>query len=260
MIPYILKKLLANDEVTIITYMISSKKEIPVTTTDSKICKKSRVKRLVLWLTIDFIVMVTIFGLLIYRPRQYNPIVPGPDSYERGQVSKYWTHELLPKIHNDSQLGKPFDVIITEEGVNDIISRANWPIQSEGILFYSPVALFVPGAVLLMGTADVRGVEFIITIELVPMIDEEGFMNLQVAKMKIGAMNITPIAKAVAKKMYSQKLSPFPIDTQDFRTKIIGSLLNDEPFEPVFKIGSNRVRVEKIDIEQHKLVAHLAPF
>ncbi len=241
------------------TYMISSKKEMQTMGTELKKRKKSRVKRLVLWLTIDFIVMVTIFVLLIYRPRQYNPIVSNPDSYEREQVSKYWTHELLPKIHNDSQLGKPFDVIITQEGINDIISRANWPIQSEGILFYSPAALFVPGAVLLMGTADVKGVEFIITIELVPMIDEDGFMNLQVAKMKVGAMNITPVAKAVAKKMYSQKLAAFPIDTQDFRTKIIGSLLNDEPFEPVFGIGGNRVRVEKIDIEQSRLVAHLVP-
>jgi hypothetical protein len=240
--------------------MIWSKKEMPITDTDSKISKKSRIKRLVIWLTIDFIVMVVLFGLLIYRPRQYNPVAPNPGSYNSEQVSKYWTHELLPKIHNDSQLGKPFDVIITEEGINDIISCVNWPIQSEGILFYSPVVLFIPGAVLLMGTADVRGVEFIITIELVPMIDENGFLNLQVSKMKIGAMNITPIAKVVAKKMYSQKLEAFPMDTQDFRTKIIGSLLNEEPFEPVFEIGSSRVRVEKIDIEQSRLVAYLAPF
>lgn len=229
------------------------------TDTDSKICKKSRIKRLVIWLTIDFIVMVTIFILLVYRPGRYNPIVPGPESYESEQVSKYWTHELLPEIHNNSQLGRPFDVIITQEGVNDIISRANWPIQSEGIMFYSPAALFVPGSVLLMGTADVRGVEFIITIELVPMIDENGFINLQVAKMKVGAMNITLIAKAIAKKMYSERLAAFPIDTQDFRAKIIGSLLNDEPFEPVFRIGKNRVRVEKIDIEQSRLIARLTP-
>ncbi len=232
---------------------------MPDTGTDSKICKKSRIKRLVIWLTIDFIVMVTIFILLMYRPGQYNPIVPGPESYESEQVSKYWTHQLLPEIHNNSQLGRPFDVILTQEGINDIISRANWPIQSEGIMFYSPAALFVPGTVLLMGTADVRGVEFIITIELVPMIDEDGFMNLQVAKMKIGAMNITPIAKAIAKKMYSQRLAAFPIDTQDFRAKIIGSLLNDEPFEPVFRIGENRVRVEKIDIEQSRLIARMTP-
>jgi len=232
---------------------------MPDTGTDSKICKKSRIKRLVIWLTIDFIVMVTIFILLMYRPGQYNPIVPGPESYESEQVSKYWTHQLLPEIHNNSQLGRPFDVILTQEGINDIISRANWPIQSEGIMFYSPAALFVPGTVLLMGTADVRGVEFIITIELVPMIDEDGFMKLQVAKMKIGAMNITPIAKAIAKKMYSQRLAAFPIDTQDFRAKIIGSLLNDEPFEPVFRIGENRVRVEKIDIEQSRLIARMTP-
>lgn len=239
--------------------MISSKKEMPTMGTDFKNCKKSRIKKLIFWLIIDFIVLVTVLGLLKYRPGRYNPVVLEPDGYEREQVSKYWTHELLPKIHNDSQLGKPFDVVITQEGVNDIISRANWPVQSEGIMFYSPAAIFVPGAVVLMGTADVRGVEFIITIELVPEFDEAGFVNLQVTKMKIGAMNITPIAKAAAKKMYTQKLADFSVDTQDFRTKIVGSLLNDEPFEPVFYIGGNRVRVENIDIEQERLVVHLAP-
>jgi uncharacterized protein YpmS len=239
--------------------MISSKKEISDTDTDSKIRKKSRIKRLFIWLTIDFIIMVTVFILLMYRPGQYNPIVPGPESYESEQISKYWTHELLPKIHNNSQLGRPFDLVITQEGINDIISRANWPVQSEGIMFYSPAALFVPGSVMLMGTADVRGVEFVITIEIVPMINEEGFMNLQVSRMKVGAMNITPIAKAIARKMYSQQVAAFPIDTQDFRAKIVGSLLNDEPFEPVFRIGDNRVRVEKVEIEQSRLTARMVP-
>ena len=259
MIPYIKKDFLANDEVTIITCMISSKEEMPTTGTDLKKRRKSRRKKLIFWLIIDFIVLVTVLGLLKYRPGRYDPVVLESGSYERQQVSKYWTHELLPKIHNDSQLGKPFDVVITQEGVNDIISRVNWPVQSEGIMFYSPAAIFVPGAVVLMGTADVKGVEFIITIELVPVFDEAGFVNLQVTKMKIGAMNITPVAKAVAKKMYSQKIAEFSVNTQDFRTKIVGSLLNDEPFDPVFYIGGNRVRVENIDIEQKRLVAHLAP-
>jgi len=68
-------------------------------------------------------------------------------------------------------------------------------MESEGVLLYAPAALFVPDAVVLMGTADVKGVEFIITIELEPKINEQGLLNLQVAKVKVGAMNITPLAK-----------------------------------------------------------------
>lgn len=239
--------------------MISSKQEIPTKDADLKNRKKSRRKKLIFWLIIDLIVFVTVLGLLKYRPGRYDPLVLDPGGYERERVSKYWTHELFPKIHNDSQLGEPFDVIITQEGVNDIISRANWPVQSEGIMFYSPAVIFAPGAVILMGTADVKGVEFIITIELVPVFDEAGFLNVQVTRMKVGAMNITPIAKAVAKKMYSQKIAEFSTDVLDFRTKIVGSLLNDEPFEPVFSINGNRLRVEEINIERERLIAHLAP-
>lgn len=239
--------------------MISGKQEIPTKGADLKNRKKSRRKKLIFWLIIDLIVFVAVLGLLKHRPGQYDPLILEPGGYEHERISKYWTHELLPKIHNDSQLGEPFDVIITQEGVNDIISRANWSVQSEGIMFYSPAVIFTPGAVILMGTADVKGVEFIITIELVPIFDEAGLLNLQVTRMKVGAMNITPVAKAVAKNMYSQKIAEFSADTQDFRTKIVGSLLNDEPFEPVFSINGNRVRVEDISIEQERLVAHLTP-
>jgi uncharacterized protein YpmS len=110
-----------------------------------------------------------------------------------------------------------------------------------------------------MGTADAKGVEFVVTIELEPKIDEEGLLNLQLAKLKVGAMNITPLAKIIAKKMYLQRISGLEVDAQAIQTKIAASLLNDEPFEPVFSIDKRKVRIEKITIEKEKLLAHLVP-
>jgi hypothetical protein len=239
--------------------MVWSKKEIKTKKSDLKISKKTRIKRLICWLFVDLLVAAAVFGLLIYKPSRYKPIDPFSQDYEPGQVSPYLTHQLSPQIYNGAQRGEPFEIIVTQEGINDIISRANWPIQGEGVLLYAPAALFVPGSVVLMGTAVVKGVEFVITIELEPKINEEGLLNLHVSKVKVGAMNITPVAKMTAKKMYAERIAGVYIDTKALQTKIAASLLNDEPFEPVFKIDEKRIRVEKIIVGQRELKAFLVP-
>ena len=126
-------------------------------------------------------------------------------------------------------------------------------------MFSAPAVLFVPGSIVLTGTAHIKGVEFVVTIALEPRVDEQGLLNLQVAKVKIGAMNITPLAKMMAKKMYAERLATVPVDTEALTTKIAGALLNDEPFEPVLRVENKKVRVEKITIAQEKSILHLVP-
>lgn len=226
-----------------------------------KIRKKTRVKRLIRWLFIDLVVTAAVFGLLRYKPGRYKPLDSFSQGYEPGQVSPYLTHKLSPQINNGAQQGEPFELIVTQDGINDIISRVNF--QSEGILLYAPAALFIPDTVVLMGTADVKGVEFVITFELEPKIDENGFLNIHVTKVKVGAMNITPLARMMAKKMYAERLAAVNIDSKalqtKIQTKIAASLLNDEPFEPVFKIGGKKVRVENIVIGKRELTVHFVP-
>ena len=94
---------------------------------------------------------------------------------------------------------------------------------------------------------------------LKPTLDGQGLLNLQVSKVKVGALNITVLARVMAKKMYSQKLAATDVDTEDWRARIAASLLNDESFEPVFEIGNRKVRVEKITIIREKLAIRLVP-
>lgn len=239
--------------------MDSSKTEIQGTETDLKIRKKARFKKLVIWLLVDLAIAAIIFALLLYRPGRYKPAEFGSGNYKRGQVSPYLTNELSPKIYNNTQRGKPFELVVTQKGINDIIARFNWPMESEGILLYAPAVLFVPDIVVLMGTVDVKGVELVVTIELEPKINEQRLLNLHVGKMKVGAMNITPLAKMMAKKMYTQRINALDVDTEAVQTKIAASLLSDEPFEPVFEIDDKEVRIEKITIAEEKLLLRLVP-
>ena len=227
--------------------------------TDSKIHKKSRRKKLLFWLLIDLTVAIIVIVLLLYRPGRYNPVDFDSYNYEQGQVSPYLTHELSPNLYNNSQRGEPFDLVITQDGINEIVAGLGWPKYSDGVMLYSPAVLFVPGTVVLMGTADVKTVELVITIELEPKIDDRKMLNLHVAKVKIGAVNVTPLARMMGKKMYAERLAVLPVDTEALQTKIVGALLNEEVFEPVFSVEDNKVRIEKISVNKGKLTVRLVP-
>jgi hypothetical protein len=92
-----------------------------------------------------------------------------------------------------------------------------------------------------------------------PAFDANGLLNLNVEQVKIGAMNITPVARIVARKMYTQQLDKTDVDTENILAKIAASLLNGEAFKPVFKVEKKKVRIEKINITQGKLTARLIP-
>lgn len=239
--------------------MDSSKTEKRETAGESKAPKKrSRLKRLIIWLFIDLTVVAAVIILLLYRPGRYDPLSAA--GFKPGQVSPYLTL-FHSAIYNGAQLGEPFDVAISQEGINDIIARGDWPLENEGVMLYAPAAVLEPGMAVLMGTANVRGMEFVVTIELEPIIDEQGLLSLTVGKLKIGAMNITPIARMMAKKMYADQIAAAPVDKDSWRTKIVASLLNDEAFEPVFPTGDKkaRVRVAKVAIEKGKISIKLIP-
>jgi len=236
--------------------MVSSKREITYIKADSRNRGNKRTIKLLCWLFVDLVVAVVIIGLLLHRPGGYDP---ADYPYESDQVSPYLTHELSPGIYNGAQLGEPFDLVITQKGINEIVASWGWPRMSQGVMLYSPAVLFVPGSALLMGTADVKGAKFVITIKIDPEIDAQGMLSFEVSKVKVGAMNVTPLAKMTAKRMYAQRIAGLAIDTEAFQTKIVQSLLNGAPFEPVFKVDGRKLRVESIAVQKQRIVARLAP-
>ena len=232
---------------------------MPDTQTDSKNRKKTRLKKLVIWLFIDLVVVAVVLTLLLHRPGRYAPADIDSFDHDPNQVSPYLTHELSPQFYNGAQRGEPFELVITQEGINEIVAGWGWPRVSQGAMLYAPAVLFVPNSVVLMGTVSIKGIEFIVTIGLAPKINEDGLADLRITEVKVGAMDITPLAKLIAKKMYAKRIDTVHVDTKAIETKIAASLLNGESFEPVFKVEKQKVRIEKITVEKEKLTARLVP-
>lgn len=205
--------------------------------------KKSKTRKR-FWVLVDLSILFLFLALLLYRPFRYNR----PEPIKTNVVSTYWTHKLMPEFYNKAQLQKPFELVVTQEGINQAVAGSGWPKFSDGFSFSAPEVFFEKGRILLIGTAAFKDVEFIVTVAGKPVINQNGLLNLYITKVKVGAVPVTIIAKIVARKMYTRHLGEIEIDADDWRVKILGSLLNDEPFEPIFDAEDKRVRIIKVDI------------
>jgi uncharacterized protein YpmS len=223
---------------------------------DSAKMKKRR--RMRLFLLIDLGVSLTLTTilvlLLLHRPASYNPAKPA----ETKEVNQYWTHVVWPQIYNGAQQQKPFEVEITEEGINQAITASGWPKVSEGAVFTAPQVIFTTDGVSLMGTATIENVDFVVTIRGKPAIEPNGLLSLNLSAFKVGALNVTPLAKVIARKMYAQRLSKVEANPDDINIKILNSLLDGKPFEPVFTIEDKKIKIVGVEAGEGKIAIKFA--
>ena len=226
---------------------------------DLKAHKKAKFKKRVYLLSTVLVVIsaivVIVFALFLHRPAYYKPL----DFADSNEVSLYLTNELLPELYNGAQRQEPFNLVVTQSGINDIVARFKWPKEFSSIRFSAPMVFFVPDSIVLMGTVFLEGAEFVGTVVAEPSFDANGLLNLQVVSVKIGAVDVTPLARVLAKRICQQQFAAGKIDAEDFGARVAASLVNGEAFKPVFKIEDKKVRVEKITVEQKKLTIRLVP-
>ncbi|HUV40318.1 MAG TPA: hypothetical protein VMW23_00840 [Sedimentisphaerales bacterium] len=199
--------------------------------------------------------------LLFYKPSAVNRLAP----VDTNQVSPYLTHILLPRLYNAAQLGEPFEMVVTATGINDIIRGSQWPKQVGDITLTAAAVTFAPDKIILVMPITIDAVELVVTVTAQPRIDQQGLLNIIIAKVKVGAVNITPLARLAAQRVYSQLLADNGASPQDFTSKLIASLLAGQSFEPVFEIDdmfdneTRNLRITSITITQGKLTVSLMP-
>ena len=209
------------------------------------------------WILVGLIaaVLISILLLVSHRPGVYRPALPAGDD----KPSRYLSHVLLPGLYNGAQLGEPFELVVTQDGINDIIAHSNRSVRVKDVTFSGLQVVLSPGQVLMMATASIKDIHFVLTAELNPIIGENGLLTLHVAAVKIGTLNITALAKIIAGKMYSHRLGDAGANLEDLTVRITRSVINDEPFEPVFEFEDAMLRVEELDVLRQKIAVRLVP-
>jgi hypothetical protein len=213
-----------------------------------------RILKRVIWPGISLILSIIIVLLFLYKPAGYVPANQASAHRSQKEFSQDITNRLLPEFYNGIQRAEPFEMNIGQDEINEIIAHANWPKYSEGFVFYAPTAALSPGKILLMCTIlhFQLDLELIVTVMMEPKLDENGFLNINVTLLKVGAVNITPLAGIIAGRMYKEHKPDF-IPPEDWRGKIAGSIFENTPFEPVFRVKGRWVRVEQFQIENQRL-------
>ena len=192
--------------------------------------------------------------LLLYRPSYYVPSVIVDDN----KISPYLSHILLPEIYNGLQTGESFEIVLTEEGVNDIIVRLGWPKVKGSLSFSVPQVFFKADKIIIASPVKFKGVELMATALIKPGIDQEGLLGLPIKKIKLGAVRFTIAGKSIAKRILNRQMGDVNHSKNDFKQLIIGALFDNEDFEPVFDVEANKkIRVQRIIVEQGKLTIGL---
>jgi len=193
-----------------------------------------------------------ILYLLGSMPTVYQPTQPPA----QGQVSPYLTHKLGPDFFNRVQLDKPFELVIEQQGLNEIFaSQCPEPQTYGGFSFSAAVAAFTTDAVVLMTTVGFKDASSVLSITAQPTMDGAGKLNLNITSVKLGAIPVTGLAKNLAQKYADEYLLPSDPEL----APIVYGVLNNQPFEPVGNVSEYKIRLKKFALEQGKLTLLIEP-
>ena len=201
---------------------------------------------------------VVAFGLVVWSglffavPGNYDPPLP----IDSNEISLYLTNKLGPQLHNKAQYEQPFDLVVEENGVNDIIARELHSWQFDGLTIQRIGVAFEQGGVCLMGRCGYMGLDFIATVFIKPEIDKNGNFFLGIKKVKAGRARL-PFAAMIIRKKIAGRLE------KSASEKLFGDvadlLLNSGTIEPVMKVGGVKIRAEKIVTVEKKMIISFVP-
>jgi hypothetical protein len=235
--------------------LISNKPSVAIKTKKDSEKMKDRKLKVCLWLALPVVLVLLAFALVTHRPGYYAPLRIA----DQRQISVYLSNYLLPAIYNNSQLDDPFEITITEEGLNDIIARWRQPVKFNDITFTDPQAILTQSQIILMATAQTRFANLILTARIVPAINSFSQLNIHVDGVSLGEAGITTLTKSIGGKAFTDWLAFTGTEPNNIIAQVCRSLLNDEPFDPVFEVGDKSLRICKIKLEKKKITATLLP-
>ncbi len=202
-----------------------------------------------------------LFKLITTRPADYNPL---PREIQQ-QVHPYLTHYLAPQFNNQIQLDRPFEIIVDQNGINEIIVNEenlgwSWPITLNGVTFSAPTLVFEQDTIYLMGTVDI-GFPIIISMIAKPRIDEQGKLWLNLLKMNAGSLNIIGPARLIGGKIFEQQMAVYTQPEDRWIKDTAAAFLKNTPFDPVFPVPPYKkyIRLLKAEVTNQRLILVFGP-
>ena len=217
---------------------------------------KTILKVLCLVCLVIIVIAAILFFLLTRRPAVYQPI----DLANSEEISPYLTHYLAPDLYNKLQLDKPFELIVTQDGFNDIIARGEWPATLSGVTFSKPATVINPGQILVMGTIEYVRIPMVVTIDIQPKLHENGLLELNFTQFKAGSIDITRLAKMLTFKIISYEIeNAGPDDDIIWLANLSAAVTDNKPFDPIFPIYGEPMRLTGLKLSEGEAILRFKP-
>jgi hypothetical protein len=202
--------------------------------------------------------LLILFLMFTRTPGQYQPL----ESTDTGQVHRYLTHYLAPQFHNEIQLDEPFEVIVPQKELNEmIVDRAtldiDWPVKLDSLTISAPAIVFSKDTILIMGRVGFGPVSVVVSALAQPELDDSGMLWLNVRRVTVGTLNITPLATVLARGVFREQMERHP--GQDWIKGLASACLANEPYEPVFDAYESKIRLISVQIEDRILTLRFEP-
>ena len=134
----------------------------------------------------------------------------------------------------------------------------DWPIALNGITFHAPVIQITETSLALMGKVDF-GIPIIVTIFGRPKLTDKGLLELNLEKIKAGAVNITGLAKGIGGSIMASEVTNLAED--QWLKDLSDAFLNNTPYDPVFPVPPYKVyiRLSKVESHDQKMILRFEP-
>ncbi|MHC5060321.1 MAG: hypothetical protein ACYTFK_04460 [Planctomycetota bacterium] len=200
-----------------------------------------------------FALSTCVFFMVTTVPQHYQPLQPENSN----EVSKYLTNYLAPEIHNKSQLDEPFEIVITQQGLDDIVARSLWPIKINNLTVSGPAVVLSEGQITLMAMVKYGRLGSVLTITMNPKVGADGLVSMNLSKAKAGVFDITTFAKQLSRKIIATYLGES--EDNKLADDISAALVENRPFDPVFEAYDKLVRLTGIDISNGQVNLRFVP-
>lgn len=191
--------------------------------------------------------------LLCYTPKAYKPDLMRNTDHPR----LYLSHELAPRFFNQIQQNEPFELLISQPGLNEIINQLNWPQLIGDMSFSDPYIIISDQSILLMGTLTYEGVSSVLSITLFPTINADGTMNMNIQSVRLGMVPVKNLITKLAQMAFDDNQHYFEEDPKVGET--IQAIINNEAFDPIFWFPEQWIRISDVSLGKGSLKLKLAP-
>ena len=194
-------------------------------------------------------------GMLMcnHTPRAYQP-APADTSDE---VSTYLTHELGPDFFNNIQLDQPFDLIVRQEGINEILTNEALYEDFGDFSYADPMIVFDVSKIYLMGTLKYKGISSVVTIIAEPVMDASGKINMNIQSIRMGVLPVTKLVAFLAQKAFDMSRDEF--EGEEDIAVVTQAIIRNEPFDPVFEVSGSTARISDFTLSPGLLTLRFQP-